>query len=114
VFLEIHTEDFVVHGATRTATLAEDLEAAKGWRQAFPDAVCAVDQLVAEGDLVTARWTCRGTNTGVGQGLPATGKAVVVPGITIFRVRDGKLAEEWGLIDMWGMLRQLGLVAPLK
>ena len=110
VYLEIHATDFVAHSGTRTATLAEDLASAKEWRKAFPDATCSAEQLVAEGDSVTARWTCRGTNTGVGQGLPATGKAVVVHGITIFRVKEGKLAEEWGVIDTWGMLRQLGLV----
>jgi steroid delta-isomerase-like uncharacterized protein len=73
-----------------------------------------VNKLVAEGDLVTAGWTCQGANTGVGHGLPATGKAVVVSGITIFRLKDGKLAEEWGVIDMWGLLKQLGLAPPLK
>jgi steroid delta-isomerase-like uncharacterized protein len=114
VFLEIHSTDFVGHLATRTATLAEDLASAKEWHQAFPDGACTVNQLVAEGDLVTARWTCRGTNTGVGQGLPATGKGAVVSGITIFRVKDGKLSEEWGVTDTWGLLRQLGLAPALK
>ena len=114
VFLEIHAGDYVAHAGTRTATLAEDLASAKEWRQAFPDAVCTVNKFVAEGDLVTASWTCRGTNTGVGQGLPATGKSVAVSGMTIFRIKDGKLAEEWGVTDIWGLLRQLGLAAPLK
>lgn len=114
VFLEIHDKDYVAHAGTRTGALAEDLASAKEWRQAFPDAVCTVDKLVAEGDLVAASWTCRGTNTGTGQGLPATGKAVAVSGITIFRVKDGKLAEEWGVVDMWGLLKQLGLAPPLK
>lgn len=114
VFLEIHTQDFVAHAGKRTASLAEDLDAAKGWLQAFPDGQCSVDQVVAEGDLVTVRWTARGTNTGAGNGLPATGKTAKISGITIFRVKDGKLAEEWGVMNMWGLLKQLGLAPPLK
>ncbi len=114
VFMEIHASDFVAHAGTRSATLAEDLASAKEWHQAFPDALCTVSELVAEGDLVTASWVCNGTNSGVGHGLPATGKTVAVSGITIFLVKDGKLAEEWGVIDMWGLLRQLGLAPPLK
>jgi len=55
VFLEIHDKDSVAHAGTRAATLAEDLESAKKRRQAFPDAACAVDQYVAEGDLVTLK-----------------------------------------------------------
>jgi steroid delta-isomerase-like uncharacterized protein len=73
-----------------------------------------MDQVVAEGDLVAVRWTAGGTNTGVGHGLPATGKKAEISGITIFRVKDGKLAEEWGLIDTWGLLKQLGLAPALK
>jgi steroid delta-isomerase-like uncharacterized protein len=114
VFQEIHTQDFVAHAGKRTASLAEDLDAAKGWQQAFPDGQCRVDQIVAEGDLVTVRWTGRGTNTGAGNGLPATGKPAEIYGITIFRVKDGKLAEEWGLIDTWGLMKQLGLASAPK
>jgi steroid delta-isomerase-like uncharacterized protein len=114
VFLEIHEKDYVAHAGSRTATLAEDIESAKEWHQAVPDAACTVGQLVAEGDLVTASWTCRGTNSGTGHGLPATGKAIAISGITIFRVKDGKLAEEWGITDMWGLLKQLGLAPSLK
>jgi hypothetical protein len=112
--VEIHASDFVAHAGARTATLAEDLASAKEWRQAFPDAICTVSKLVAEEDLVAASWTCQGANTGVGHGLPATGKAVAVSGITIFRLKDGRLAEEWGVIDMWGLLKQLGLAPALK
>src|SRR4029453_11497222 len=73
---ELYASDFVNHGQTRDVGLAEDQAAARGWKAAFPDLVMTADKLVAEGDLVTVLWSARGTNTGTGNGLPATGKAL--------------------------------------
>jgi len=112
VYNEIHTPDFVAHAGKRSGSLAEDLQDAKGWRQAFPDGRYTIDQVIAEGDFVVVRFTGRGTNTGAGNGLPATGKPVEVTGITIFRFVNGKIAEEWGEYDMLSLLKQLGLVPP--
>jgi steroid delta-isomerase-like uncharacterized protein len=105
----LYTADFVGHGGVRTFTHADGLAEAKGWRTAFPDLTMAVDLVVAERDLVAVRWTARGTNTGTGNGLPATGKRVEITGTTIFRFVDGKIAEEWTSGDSLGLLRQLGL-----
>jgi len=110
VFEEVHRKDFIAHAGKRNATLAEDLNSAKGWRQAFPDLVMTVDQMVAEGDLVAVRFSGRGTNTGSGNGLPATGNYAEGSGITIFRMMDGEIAEEWNVADELGLLRQLGLL----
>jgi predicted ester cyclase len=52
----------------------EDQAALKGWHQAFPDIAIQVQRLLAEGDLVTVYWVVGGTNTGIGNGLPATEK----------------------------------------
>lgn len=110
VFLEIHTPDFVSHAGKRNASLAEDLESAKGWREAFPDLVMTVERMVAEADLVAVFFSGRGTNTGTGNGLPATGKHAEGTGMTIFRMVNGKIAEEWTVSDRLGLLRQLGLL----
>lgn len=107
---QIHTPDFVAHGTTRDATLEDDRRAVIGWKAAAPDMVAKVDGVVAEGDVVAVRWTASGTNTGAGNGLPATGKKVVAHGMTFFRFRDGRIAEEWSVIDMLSVLRQLGLI----
>ena len=107
---EIHTKDFVAHGSTRDFTFEEDFAASKGWREAFPDLTVTVDVIVAEGDLVAVRWTGRGTNTGTGNGLPATGKRIAGSGLTIFLFVDGKIAEEWSSFDSLSLYRQLGLV----
>ncbi len=108
-----YTDDFVGHGGgTRTFTHAQGIAEATGWRSAFPDLRVEVDLLIAEGDLVTVRWTARGTNSGTGQGIPATGRRVQTSGTTIFRLAEGKIAEEWTAGDALGLLRQLGLMPP--
>ena len=71
-----YSENFVGHGGTATFTHADGMAEARGWRDAFPDLEITVDKQVAERDLVAVRWTARGTNTGTGNGIPATGRAV--------------------------------------
>lgn len=104
----LHTPDFVLHTASGDQGIEEDREALLGWKTATPDLVMRVDGIVGEGDTVAVRWTATGTNTGEGNGLPATGKRVSASGTTFWRLRDGKIAEEWGVVDMVSVLRQLG------
>jgi steroid delta-isomerase-like uncharacterized protein len=105
-----YTADFVGHGGGGTFTHEAGLAEARGWRSAFPDLSVAVDLVVAERDLVAVRWTARGTNTGTGNGIPATGKRVETSGTTIFRFEDGAIAEEWTAGHSLGLMRQLGLL----
>ncbi len=105
-----YSADFVGHGGRRTFTHADGMAEAKGWREAFPDLKITVDKQVAEGDLVAVHWTARGTNTGAGNGIPATGRAVEITGTTLFRLADGRIAEEWTCADSLGLMKQLGLL----
>jgi steroid delta-isomerase-like uncharacterized protein len=79
-----------------------------GTFSAFPDLKRPVEDLVAEGDKVVARWTSVGTHQGDFMGIPPTGKQVTTSGITIFRLEDGMIVEEWSESDMMGMLQQVG------
>ncbi|HEY7537960.1 MAG TPA: ester cyclase [Gaiellaceae bacterium] len=77
---------------------------------AFPDLERTIVDLVAEGDKVVARWTATGTNTGPFQGMPPSGKRATSSGITVFRVADGRIVEEWSESDMLGLLQQIGAI----
>jgi steroid delta-isomerase-like uncharacterized protein len=92
---ELYAPEFVNHGLHRNASLQEDQAAAQGEIKAFPDLKMTVDLMVAENDLVTVMWTFRGTHTAFGYGFPPTGTPVELRGMTIWRVRDGKLTDEW-------------------
>ena len=111
---ELYARDFINRGIHRNASFEEDQAALKGWHQAFPDVVITAEKLIAEGDLVTVYWIARGTNTGAGNGLPATGKKAELAGITIWRIVDGKIKEEWSAFDQLSMMQQLGLLPPSK
>jgi len=111
---QLYAKDFVNHGIHRNASLAEDQAALKGWHQAFPDISIVPEKLIAESDLVAIYWIARGTNTGTGNGLPATGKKGELAGITIWRIVDGKIKEEWSAFDQLSMMQQLGLLPSEK
>jgi steroid delta-isomerase-like uncharacterized protein len=111
----LYSPEFVTHGSTGDVRRAEDRELMKGWKRAFPDLQITIDKMVAEGDLVAVRFVAEGTNTGAANGLPATGKRIRIAGMTLLRIVNGKIVEEWPSFDQLDFLRQLGLMpAPQK
>jgi len=80
---------------------------------AFPDWQVTVEDMIAEGDKVVARYTAHGTQRGELLGIPATGKSVTTTAIDIFRIADSKIAEHRVESDTLGLMQQLGvLLAP--
>jgi steroid delta-isomerase-like uncharacterized protein len=83
------------------------------YRSAFPDFRLSIDELLADGDHVVARWTCRGTHKGELNGIAPTGKQFNISGISLVRFSGGKMAEGWINWDTIGLMQQLGVVPPL-
>ncbi len=79
-------------------------------REWFPDLTLTIEDLAISGDKVWGALSGRGTQTRPIMGQPPTGKLFQVDVIDIMRVVDGKVVEQWGVPDMLGMMRQLGLV----
>jgi steroid delta-isomerase-like uncharacterized protein len=104
---EIYAKDFVNHGLHRDHDLQEDQAAVHAEKKAFPDLKMTVILMAAEGDLVTVVWVFRGTHTGAGyDGLPPTGVKLELRGITVWRIVDGKIREEWTSFDQLQAARQ--------
>ena len=109
---ELVAPDFVNHnplpGATpdRTGFKA----AFRNLHAAFPDLHAIDSDLVAEGDRVVALRGFEGTHNGPFLGVPATGRHIILDGMTVFRVVNGQISERRGVLDMLGVMRQLGLV----
>jgi steroid delta-isomerase-like uncharacterized protein len=79
-------------------------------RAAFHGLHVTIDDIMADGDKVTARFTARGTHNGEFMGVPPTGKAITMTGIEIFRIREGRIAELWGEVNLMGLMQQLGIL----
>lgn len=110
---ELFADDYVMHDPNAP----DDIHGREGFRDyvrtfhdAFPDLeVEQLDQLV-DGDEVATRFVIRGTHEGPLLGVPATGRQVSVHGTIVSRVQDGRIAEEWTVVDVLGMLQQLDAV----
>jgi steroid delta-isomerase-like uncharacterized protein len=76
----------------------------------FPDLKHTVDEVIAEGDTVAARWTVHGTHQGEFQGIPASGTQISLSGNTVHHLKDGKLRETWVAFDSVELLQQIGAV----
>jgi len=83
------------------------------YRSAFPDFRLSIDDLLADGDNVVARWNCRGTHKGELNGIAPTSKQFNISGISVVRFSGGKMAEGWINWDALGMMQQLGAVPQL-
>ena len=77
---------------------------------AFRDLVGTIEDIFSEGDRVCVRLTWRGTNNGSFNGMPPTNKKVAFGTTNIFRVLNGKIAENWPQVDMMALMQQLGAI----
>ncbi len=77
-------------------------------RSGFPDWRVEALATVWEGDTVVVRWVGTVTHAGVFHGLLPTGRRVRVSGINMYRIAEGKIAQEWEQMDALGLLSQLG------
>jgi steroid delta-isomerase-like uncharacterized protein len=76
----------------------------------LPDLHVAVEDVIAEGDKVVCRNTVTGTHRGEYRGLPPTGKSVTYDEIFVFRFAGGRIAEIWGVVDVFSQMKQLGVI----
>jgi predicted ester cyclase len=81
-------------------------------RTACPDLQLSIEFMVAEADMVVARWTIRGTQKGPLGPISPTGKPVEFAGVNIFRIASGKIVEIWNHRDDLLLYQQLGVIPP--
>jgi steroid delta-isomerase-like uncharacterized protein len=78
---------------------------------AFPDLQLNVEDFIGEDDKVVARIVVTGTHRGSYMGVEPTGRSIAYDEIFIFRFVDGRVAETWGVVDIYSQMRQLGLLS---
>lgn len=114
---DVASPNFIVHTNMPGIPGHPDIEQMKQsvaiYRTAFPDLNTTFDAMVAEGDMIAVRFTAHGTHRGSLLGIAPTGKEATVANITIYRMAEGRIVEQWGMTDSLGLLRQLGIAPPL-
>jgi steroid delta-isomerase-like uncharacterized protein len=99
----------------RTEGAKANIELAKGWKSAFPDAKGTMDASYVSGDTVIFELTWRGTQNGPlplpnGGELPPTGKPIAMKAVMVSQIENGKLVHQRHFLDMLGLLTQLGVI----
>ena len=112
---ELFAEDGVAHGLSDES--GSELRGPAGFkpffhkfRSAFPDIQVLIEDAIAEGDKVAVRCSVRARHTGEGLGLAATNQPVAITGMSIARVKDGKIVEAWNNFDFMGLFQQIGAI----
>jgi steroid delta-isomerase-like uncharacterized protein len=77
-------------------------------REGFPDIQWTLEEMIAEGDKVAARFTMRGTHQGSFHGVPPTGKKIEVKAMNFYCLAGGQFVEEHGQPDLLSLLQQIG------
>jgi predicted ester cyclase len=113
---QIFSEDCVTH-QLRSGILAEPAprgpqafkEHVSGWLMSFPDLRFNIEQMIAGGDRVVSQLVMEGTHQGSWMGMSPTGKRLHIRMITIHRIANSKIAEDWVLVESLGLFQQLGV-----
>jgi len=113
---DLFAEDGVMHGLGEAggdvagpAAFRPFVERLRG---AFPDIEVKVEQVIDDGEMIASRWVATMTHQGDHLGVPASGKRVSVTGMSMARLRDGKMVEGWNNWDMLSLMQQVDAIQP--
>ena len=110
---QFEAEGYINHNAV----VADGREANRQFWHSFfvglPDVSASMEDLVIAGDRVVGRFVYRGTHTGDFMGIPASGSAVEMRSIDIWRIEDGMFAEHWDELNYLEVFQQVGVLPPL-
>ncbi len=104
--------DYVLHIPTRQGTIDREgyKEAIRVYRTAFPEMLLSIKEMIVVEDKVVVRWMISGAHKGPYMGVAPTDKHVTLTGMSIRRLEEGKIAEEWVVSDMLGLMQQMGAI----
>lgn len=108
------TPDFIIN----LAGMSYQMRGRGAWRKnaemmfsAFPDVRIQVEDMFATDDKVAVRVRFTGTHTGPFMGKEATGKSIDYQSNELYRIADGKIAEEWICSDMLTLMTQIEAIS---
>ena len=102
------TDDVVLVRDEEKARGREEFKGVLGRvRRAFPDIRYRIEDVIQSSDRLALRWEARGTHQGEYLGIQPSGRAINYTGITLYELRDGKIARIWVSADLLSLLRRL-------
>ena len=108
---QVYADDFILHEAGDVFVGIQGLaQFVSMMRSALPDLRITIEDDMSEGDKVVTRWIAQGTHQGELMGAAPTGNQVTATGITIHRIEEDKIVEEWSNWDALGVMHQIGAV----
>lgn len=107
---QFFADDYVRHSSEADYSRDDFVSTLRERHEAFPDLVSTIEDIVVDGDKLAYRWTSTGHHEGTYLGVPPTGKLVTASGITISRIQDGKIAEDWATWNKVSVLHSLGVI----
>lgn len=113
---EILSPDVVMHHPSSPAPVSGKASVTgflNAFRAGFPDMNMQVENAFGDGEQIAVRWKMSGTHTADLFGIPPSGKSVTVKGISVLRIANGVVVEDWVAEDSLGLMVQLGLVPAL-
>ena len=106
-------ENYVNHNAFVADGREANRQFWTGFFAGLPDLSATMEDQVISGDRVVGRFVYRGTHTGELMGIPASGNAVEMRSIDIWRHQDGMFAEHWDELNLLQLFQQMGALPPL-
>jgi steroid delta-isomerase-like uncharacterized protein len=85
-------------------------EHVSGWLMSFPDLRFNIEQMIGERDRVVSQLVMEGTHQGTWMGISPTGKKIQIRMMTIHRIENNKIVEDWVLVESLGLFQQLGIL----
>jgi predicted ester cyclase len=107
---DLFTDDFIAHAFPDLRGPEGVRTIVTGFRNGFSDIEWTIEHLFGEGAYIAVRWTARGTHDGEFRGHEPTGTTVEIPGTTILRVDNDRVAEGWTIFDALGLFEQIGAI----
>ncbi len=105
-----YVDDAVIHAMPEVKGKANARAFYENYVTGFSDRKFIVKEIFADGDKLVKHWEFKGKHTGIFFGIPATGKNIDVFGVTIAKLRGGKIAEEQDFMDNLEFMQQLGII----
>ena len=109
---ELIADSYVRHDANSPEVRGpeEEKQLIAMYRAAFPDLRFTIEDMVAEDDRVATRLGISATHKGELLGIPPTGNRLSFTAMEFYRLKDGKIEEQWVNVDTLGMMQQLGAI----